>query len=608
MKNFKSKKTLGYLSDINEKKSKVAWQLNLGVMLIVVLSISVVGIISFKMISDSILNSAKLSSIQLVKQTSKNIETILSNLDSLSITMLKDNNFSELVYKLNNTEDEHDREKYTRKIESILNTYAVNRSDLADIAVYTSSKKYITSGAARPPVSRDVSSYYVLKQTIAKGKDSVWIDTHVSDVETTHGTAGAYGQVFSLVKSIYTQKSKDSQGFLLINYKEANLYNLISDINVSDNGSIYILGNNGNFVMNQYDRAINNHFAEFKFFHYLRGQLKQGYGSFNTKIHEEDYIVSFNLIKEINGIDLDWIVVLLTPVRPITTGITRAGAQLFFVGLGVLVLGFIFSILIIRRYNLIVDKKYSEKHSVLMEQERLASLGQLIGGIAHNFKTPIMSIAGGLEALKDLAVEYDSSIDEVSVTESDHRAIAQEMKDWVKRIRPYCSYMSDIISAVKGQVVNCNESSQESFLVGDLIKRVEILMSHELKQFHCKMCIDLRVYEDTEVKGEINNLVQVLNNLISNSIEAYNGKPGKIDLLFDKKGDKLEIIVRDYGSGIPEKVKNKLLKEMITTKGAKGTGIGLYMSYSTIKGKFGGTINIESIEGRGTSITIAIPI
>ena len=154
------------------------------------------------------------------------------------------------------------------------------------------------------------------------------------------------------------------------------------------------------------------------------------------------------------------------------------------------------------------------------------------------------------------------------------------------KIRPYCSYMSDIISAVKGQAVNCNESSQESFIVGDLVKRVELLMNHELKQFHCKMCVDMRVYEYTEVKGEINNLVQVLNNLISNSIESYDGKPGKIDLMLDKKDKKLEIIVRDYGSGIPEKVKNKLLKEMITTKGSKGTGIGLYMSYSTIKGKF----------------------
>ncbi|OPZ83479.1 MAG: Sporulation kinase A [Firmicutes bacterium ADurb.Bin419] len=375
-----------------------------------------------------------------------------------------------------------------------------------------------------------------------------------------------------------------------------------------DDGKIYILGNNGNFVMNRYDRTKNNYFSEFKFFFYLRDQLNQEYGSFNTKIDGEEYIVSFDLIEGIKGIELGWRVVVLTPVKTITTGITRAGAQIFFIGLGVLAFGFIFSILIIRRYNIIVDKKYSEKHSVMMEQERLASLGQLIGGIAHNFKTPIMSISGGLEAINDLAAEYDNSIEDPSVTESDHHEIADEMRDWVKKIRPYCSYMSDIISAVKGQAVNCNESSQESFSVGDLIKRVEILMNHELKKFQCKMDIDLRVDESSEIEGEINNLVQVLNNLISNSIEAYHGEPGKIDLLFDKKDSNLEIVVRDYGAGIPDRVKNKLLKEMITTKGEKGTGIGLYMSYSTIKGKFAGTMHIESSEGKGTSITITIPV
>jgi len=114
--------------------------------------------------------------------------------------------------------------------------------------------------------------------------------------------------------------------------------------------------------------------------------------------------------------------------------------------------------------------------------------------------------------------------------------------------------------------------------------------------------------ENTTIKGEINNLVQIMNNLISNSIEAYNGNSGEIDLIFQQNNNNLEIAVRDYGCGIPDKVKEKLLKSMITTKGKKGTGLGLYISYSTIKGKFGGTIHIDSEEGRGTTITVVIPI
>jgi len=281
--------------------------------------------------------------------------------------------------------------------------------------------------------------------------------------------------------------------------------------------------------------------------------------------------------------------------------------RLFFIWLICVAVGFILIGFITKLYNTFLDKEYSERHAIALERERLASLGQLIGGIAHNFKTPIMSISGGLEAIMDLIKEYESSIGDSEVTIQDHHEIAAEMKDWVEKIRPYCSYMSDIISTVKGHTVNLNESSNASFTVEELLKRVNILMNHELKKYHCKMNVDLKVDINTVIPGEINNLIQVLNNLISNSIEAYNGEDGDIDLVIGKRGQELEIMVRDFGEGIPEKVKKKLLKEMITTKGKNGTGLGLYMSYSTIKGKFGGTMKIESEEGKGTVVYIYIP-
>ena len=89
-----------------------------------------------------------------------------------------------------------------------------------------------------------------------------------------------------------------------------------------------------------------------------------------------------------------------------------------------------------------------------MESERLASLGQLIGGIAHNLKTPIMSISGASEGLSDLVKEYDSSIDDPEVTSKDHHDIANDMTEWIDKIKTYTSYMSDVITAVKGQAVN----------------------------------------------------------------------------------------------------------------------------------------------------------
>ena len=70
--------------------------------------------------------------------------------------------------------------------------------------------------------------------------------------------------------------------------------------------------------------------------------------------------------------------------------------------------------------------------------------------------------------------------------------------------------------------------------------------------------------------------------------------------------EKYYITVEDYAGGIPESVQEKLFKKMITTKGKNGTGLGLYMCYSTIKGKFNGDMFFETKDGIGTKFTIVL--
>ena len=246
---------------------------------------------------------------------------------------------------------------------------------------------------------------------------------------------------------------------------------------------------------------------------------------------------------------------------------------------------------------------------ILMERERLASLGQLIGGIAHNLKTPIMSISGAAEGLTDLVKEYDSSIDDPEVNSQDHHDIAKDMNEWIVKIKEYTEYMSDIITAVKGQAVTLSETDNISFDIDELVKRVDILMKHELKNALIYMNVQMNAPKSTKIHGDINSLVQVINNMISNAIQAYNGKTEQnIDLILNKVDSNLVISIKDYGCGLPQKVKEKLFKEMITTKGKNGTGLGLYMSYSTINAHFNGNITFESEEGKGTTFNIILPL
>lgn len=254
-------------------------------------------------------------------------------------------------------------------------------------------------------------------------------------------------------------------------------------------------------------------------------------------------------------------------------------------------------------------QKIKDAQETLMESERLSSLGQLIGGIAHNLKTPIMSISGAAEGLTDLVKEYDSSIDDPEVNSQDHHDIAKDMFSWIEKIKEYTEYMSDIITAVKGQAVTLSETENVSFDLDELVKIVNILMKHELKSAVIYLNIHMNVDSKTTIHGDVNSLVQVINNMISNAIQAYNGKEGEnIDLILEKQNNNLIISVKDYGSGLPEKVKNKLFKEMITTKGKNGTGLGLYMSYSTIKAHFNGDITFESETNKGTTFNITLPL
>ena len=247
---------------------------------------------------------------------------------------------------------------------------------------------------------------------------------------------------------------------------------------------------------------------------------------------------------------------------------------------------------------------------ILMERERLAGLGQLIGGIAHNLKTPIMSIAGAVQGLENLIREYDESIDDPLVNSQDHHDIAKDMEEWIPKIRAHLEYMSDIITTVKGQAVaSLSSDDTEEFTINELIKRVNILMKHELKNADIYMNVVMKTDENQIIKGNVNSLVQVVNNMISNAIQAYEGKHDQnIEMIVNKKENNIVISITDFAGGLPQEVRDRLFKEMVTTKGKNGTGLGLYMSYSNIKAHFGGDITYVTETGKGTTFNIIIPL
>lgn len=256
-----------------------------------------------------------------------------------------------------------------------------------------------------------------------------------------------------------------------------------------------------------------------------------------------------------------------------------------------------------------IEELTKNNQDMLIEKERLASLGQMIGGIAHNLKTPIFSISGGLEGLSDLIKEFDSSIEDPTVNDKDMHDIANDMEDWIIKLKEHVSYMSDVITAVKGQAVALSENNSDTFNIDELFKYVDILMKHELKNSLTYLNIENDVDNSVNIVGNINGLVQVINNIISNSIEAYTDEKNKIiNLKASLSENKIIISIQDFGPGLDDEVKEKLFKEMITTKGKNGTGLGLFMSYSNIKAHYNGDLYFESTKGKGSTFYIEFPI
>lgn len=245
---------------------------------------------------------------------------------------------------------------------------------------------------------------------------------------------------------------------------------------------------------------------------------------------------------------------------------------------------------------------------VRSNKERLILLGQLIGGIAHNMKTPIMAMGGWVAHERELITEYEESLGDKSITEDDYREIAKEMREGCTKVMTQLQYMTEVIDTIRGQAMELQDTSRSVFDIRDLVKRVDLLLESELRRNKCFLRKEVEIDEKTVIAGEVSNLVQVLANLINNAMHAYRAKGGEIIFRITKDEKDILIMLQDFGVGIPERVQKDLFQTMVTTKGKFGTGLGLLMSKSTIKARFDGNITFTSKEGEGSTFCIHIPL
>jgi signal transduction histidine kinase len=253
--------------------------------------------------------------------------------------------------------------------------------------------------------------------------------------------------------------------------------------------------------------------------------------------------------------------------------------------------------------------------SQLIQSEKMASLGELTAGIAHEIQNPLNFVNNFSEVSNELVDEMNEELDKGDLEEV--KAISLDIKQNLEKINHHGKRADNI---VKGMLQHSRSSSgtKEPTDINALADEYLRLAYHGLrakdKSFNAELITDF-----DESIGKVNIVPQdmgrVILNLITNAFYAVNEKKQRdvsfkpIVTVSTKKSDEyITISVSDNGDGIPEKVKEKIFQPFFTTKPTgQGTGLGLSMSYDIVTKGHGGKLKMETTKNKGTTFIIELP-
>ncbi|MBE9527726.1 MAG: PAS domain S-box protein [Proteobacteria bacterium] len=237
-----------------------------------------------------------------------------------------------------------------------------------------------------------------------------------------------------------------------------------------------------------------------------------------------------------------------------------------------------------------IGKDISEQKMLrfkLMQSEKLAGIGTLASGIAHEINNPLAGILGMAEAIKDeedadLIESYANDIVEYAINASN---IVKELSAYSRSAKHEGNSTVELSSIVENSIKMAKHSA--SFTRIELVQELE---------------------PDCLVIANSGELQQVFVNLIINAIHAMGESPGTLSLECVRVGEFARIVIGDTGGGIGEEELSQIFDPFFTTKPVGvGTGLGLFVVYRIVT-KYGGTIDVTSVEGEGTSFTIKFPL
>jgi signal transduction histidine kinase len=256
-------------------------------------------------------------------------------------------------------------------------------------------------------------------------------------------------------------------------------------------------------------------------------------------------------------------------------------------------------------------QQLEESHANLMRADRLASLGRLTAGLAHEINTPLSAVLNSLKMITDLGREYDSSVEDPKVSAADHHEIAREIVTHAQSAMQWVQKAAAFIRNVKTQGRVVGESQSRPFLIRDAVTEVQQLMGHRLSASTCRVEFSEEP-SGIGLVGSPSRFGQMLVNLVTNAIDAYEDagiSDGRIEIQARRTTGAIEVTVRDAAGGIPVAALPRIFEGLFTTKGpGRGTGLGLWIARNVVEEGFGGRLDVLTNPGLGSCFTAAFPL